>query len=134
LTLFLDTSALLKRYVVEPESDAVSRIMERDARWVAANHTYTEVSIALTRRLGIGEAAPAIRLFEDDWIRTVVVDIDDPICRRAADLGIEHHLRTLDALHLAAAERAGGSGLTFLTFDTRLGDAARSMGFPVAVI
>lgn len=134
MTLFLDTSALLKRYVVEPETDAVSEILELDARWVAANHTYTEVSIALARRLGIGDAVPAMRLFEDDWMRTLVVDIDDAICRRAADLGVEHRLRTLDALHLAAAERAGGPGLTFLTFDTRLGDAARSMGFPVASV
>lgn len=39
--------------------------------------------------------------------------------------------RTLDALHLAAAERAGGSALRFLTFDMRLAQAARSIGFIV---
>jgi predicted nucleic acid-binding protein len=56
------------------------------------------------------------------------------LCRRAAALGPEHGLRTLDALHLAAAERAGGAELTFLTFDARLAGAARAMGFPVAGI
>ena len=45
---------------------------------------------------------------------------------------MEYDLRTLDALHLAAAERAGGPELTFVTFDTRLAEAARAMGFPVA--
>lgn len=132
MTLYLDSSALLKRYILEPGSDAVSDTLERDPRWVAANHTYTEVSIALNRRLGMVDAGPATGLFDEDWVRTLVIDIDDAICRRAADLGIEHYLRTLDALHLAAAERAGGSELTFVTFDTRLGDAARAMGFVVA--
>jgi predicted nucleic acid-binding protein len=39
--------------------------------------------------------------------------------------------RTLDALHLAAAERAGGRSLPVLTFDVRLAEAARRLGFAV---
>jgi predicted nucleic acid-binding protein len=54
------------------------------------------------------------------------------LCRRAGVIGVAHWLRTLDALHLAAAERAGGAELTVVTFDDRLAAAARAMGFPVA--
>lgn len=39
--------------------------------------------------------------------------------------------KTLDALHLAAAERAGGRAVPFLTFDLRQAVAARSLGFTV---
>ncbi len=39
--------------------------------------------------------------------------------------------RTLDALRLAAAERADGRSLPFLTFDTRLAQAAGTLGFTV---
>lgn len=102
--------------------------------WVIANHAYVEISIALDRRLdGIALKAATDR-FERDWEAGAVVDLDDTLCGRAADLGVQHRVRSLDALHLAAAERAGGAALTFLTFDTRLADAARSMGFPVVAL
>lgn len=37
----------------------------------------------------------------------------------------------MDALHLAAAERAGGRSMAIVTYDVRLGQAARSLGFAV---
>jgi predicted nucleic acid-binding protein len=132
--LYLDASAMFKRYVSELGSAQVETTMMNDGVWVTANHSYVEISIALGRRLdGLALTAGTDR-FERDWDAVTVVSLDDTLCRRAADLGVQHRVRSLDALHLAAAERVGGKELTFLTFDTRLGDAARSMGFPVAVI
>lgn len=132
MTLYLDSSALFKRYVAEPGSEVVAPILSSDDGWAVANHAYTEVSINLRRRLGDGDLAVAVSRFERDWETLKVILIDDVLCRRAADIGVAHGLRTLDALHLAAAERAGGPELTFVTFDTRLAEAARAMGFPVA--
>ena len=132
MTLYLDSSALIKRYIREPGTREVARLLELDVRWVAANHGYTEVAINLRRRLVEADVGPAASLFEEDWARILVVDVDDQLCHRAGDLGVEHGLQTLDALHLAAAERAGGPELTFVTFDTRLAGAARALGFPVA--
>ena len=63
--------------------------------------------------------------------RTFVVALDETVSRRAAELGIASGSRALDALHLAAAERAGGRSLPVFTFDIRLAQAARSLGFPV---
>jgi predicted nucleic acid-binding protein len=39
--------------------------------------------------------------------------------------------RTLDALHLAAAQRLGGSSIGFVTFDLRQAQAARTLGMTV---
>ena len=60
-----------------------------------------------------------------------VVALDEVVCRRAAELGIAAAARSLDALHLAAAERAGGRTLPVFTFDVRLAQAARALGFAV---
>lgn len=132
MTLYLDASALLKRYVAEPGSDLIEAALLGDDVWVAGNHSYVEVAIALHRRLDGAALTAGTNRFQRDWESIRVVTLDDRLCRRAADLGVQQRLRTLDALHLAAAERAGGTELTFVTFDARLADAARSMGFPIA--
>jgi predicted nucleic acid-binding protein len=46
-------------------------------------------------------------------------------------LRFEGDVRTLDALHLAAAQRVGGPAMPFLTFDLRQAQAARSLGLTV---
>jgi predicted nucleic acid-binding protein len=77
------------------------------------------------------ERRVATTAFELDWQRTFVVALDDVVCRRAAELGIVTGARSLDALHLAAAERTGGRSVPIVTFDIRLGQAGRSLGFVV---
>lgn len=131
MTLYVDSSALIKRYVAEDESDAADAILLSDTDWVTAGHTLVEVSLAIARRLGEAERRVASPAFESDWQRTFVVALDEVLCRRAAELGIATGARSMDALHLAAAERAGGRSMAIVTFDVRLGHAARSLGFAV---
>ena len=131
MTLYTDSSALIKRYVAEEDSDAAESLLLADPEWVTGRHTYVEVMLAIHRRLGDAERSVASAAFERDWQRTYVVALDDAVCRRAAELGIVTGARSLDALHLAAAERAGGRSLPIVTFDVRLGHAARSLGFGV---
>jgi hypothetical protein len=131
VTLYTDSSALIKRYVAEEDSDAAESVLLSDAEWVTGRHTFVEVRLAIHRRLGEIERSTASAAFERDWERTFVVALDDAVCRRAAELGITTGARSLDALHLAAAERAGGRSLPIVTFDVRLGHAARSLGFGV---
>lgn len=50
---------------------------------------------------------------------------------RAATVAETTGVRSLDAIHLAAAQSAGGTQLTFVTFDLRQAQAARSLGFTV---
>ncbi len=131
MTIYLDASALFKRYVAEAGSEVVSGILSDDDVWVTANIAFTELSINLARRLHMPELQVATARLERDWEAIRVVRIDHVLCRRAGALGSKVGIRTLDALHLAAAERAGGAELRFLTFDSRLAVAARAMGFDV---
>lgn len=60
-----------------------------------------------------------------------LVELDALTCDMAADIAEVTGARTLDALHLAAAQRVGGPGLPFLTYDVRQARAARDLGFSV---
>lgn len=131
MTLYLDSSALIKRYVDEADSDMAEAILLSDPDWVTAQVSLVEVRLALHRRLDDDPRTAAVAAFERDWQRTFVVAVDDVTCQRAAELGAATGARALDALHLAAAERAGGRSLPFVTFDVRLAHAARSLGFAV---
>ena len=131
MTLYVDSSALIKRYVDEEESAAAEALLLSDTEWVTAQVALVEITLALHRRLDQGGRSAALTAFERDWQRTFVVAVDDVTCRRAAELGAATGARSLDALHLAAAERAGGRSIPVVTFDLRLAHAARSLGFAV---
>jgi predicted nucleic acid-binding protein len=130
---YVDTSALLKRYVLEPDSDNAERLLQADPEWVTAAHTEVEVRRNLARRLD-GEPAllrKARAAFAADWQRIYVVALDTRTCGIAADVAEATGARTLDALHLSAAQRAGAPSLRLLAFDVRLAQTARSMGWAV---
>ncbi len=131
MTLYVDSSALIKRYVDEEDSEAADALLLSDPEWVTGQHTYVEVALAIHRRLGEAERRVASAAFDRDWQRTFIVALDGVVCRRAAELGVATGSRSLDALHLAAAERVGGRSIVIVTFDVRLGQAARSLGFSV---
>jgi len=125
--LFLDTSALIKRYVEEDGTALVLQRMDDDPEWVVCAVARTEAEIALCR-LGFapGERVDPWQRLREDWERCHVVPVDLACLARAADIGCRHQLRTLDALHLAAADRLPRP-LVVLTFDRRQADAARSL-------
>jgi uncharacterized protein len=131
VSLYVDTSALLKRYVDEDESAACERLLLADLSWVTARHTWVGVLRNLGRLLQGPERARLRSAFRADWSRMLIVELDATTCDRAGDLAETLHLRTLDALHLAAAERAGAGTLPFLTYDMRQAQAARSLGWTV---
>jgi hypothetical protein len=131
VSLYVDTSALLKRYVEEDESAACEKMLLADASWITARHTWVEVLRNLSRLLAGPERARVRTLFRADWSRMLVVELDATTCERAGDLAETLQVRTLDALHLAAAERAGRGTLPFVTYDIRQAQAARSLGWTV---
>jgi hypothetical protein len=127
--LYVDASALVKRYVAESNSAAAVRHLLSDPAWVTGRHTYVEVRRTLALRLDPADRGAAVDAFESDWKRTTIVSLDESTCRLAAALAETTRVRTLDALHLAAASRTARSA--FLTFDLRLAAAARALGFEV---
>ena len=131
MTVYLDSSAFVKRYVAEDGGDRLDVLLSNDPEWVTASHTLVEVVLVLHRRLGDTEWMVARDAFERDWERSYIVSLDGEACRRAAEFGVATGARTLDALHLAAADRVGGRSIPIVTFDIRLGVAARALGFSV---
>jgi hypothetical protein len=73
---FLDTSALVKRYVAEKGSTWVNSLLP--AGFIVATITYVEVASAFTRRvrggtLSAGDHAQAINIFEFDMEHSFVL-------------------------------------------------------------
>ncbi len=131
MTLYVDSSALLKQYLNEDDAEEAERILSSDSRWVSSRITLIEVRRTLSRELRNLNLNQARRQFENEWALVDVVDADAAGCERAADIAELTGVRTLDAIHLAAAQRAGAPALSFVTFDHRQARAARSMGWPV---
>jgi predicted nucleic acid-binding protein len=133
VTSYADSSALLKRYVDEPDSDAAEELLRGDPELVTGRHTVVEVRRNLARMLSGTALTEARRWLATDLSSFAIVELDDVTCELAATIAEQTGVRTLDALHLGAARRLG-LALTFITFDLRQGQAARALGFRVAGI
>jgi predicted nucleic acid-binding protein len=131
MPLYVDTSALLKRYLLESDGAAAEEYLLGDPEWYSARHTYVEGRRNLSRLAAGAQLAKIRRIFEDDWRRTTIIELDDTTCNLAADIAELTGARTLDALHIAAASRLGPETLRFLTFDIRQAQAARQLHFTV---
>lgn len=131
MTLYLDASALLKRYVDEPDSDRFAALIASDDTWLTCRITWVEVWRNLGRRLEPEMAATERAAFRADWDHFQVIEVDAVLCRDAGDIAVMTGARSLDALHLAAVRRAGPQGVTLLTADLRQAQAARNLGLGV---
>ncbi len=131
MTLFLDTSALLRRYVDEPGRDLVVDAMAEDPLWVASALARTEVMVCLHQlAAGPRQQTRLWSSFRDDWDAFAIVPVDDRCLGRAVELGSSYSMRTVDAIHLAAADRIPRP-LKYLTFDRHQIPAAATLGFEV---
>ncbi len=132
MTTYVDASALLKRYVAEPDSEVADRLLATDPVLVTSWITLVEVRRNLRRLLSGAHLAAARAQLDVDLDGFALVSVDEAVCRSAADIGEVLGVRSLDALHLASAQRLQVAGLVFLTFDLRQAQGARSLGFVVA--
>ncbi len=126
--LFLDTSAIVKRYVDEPGTDVVVSAMEQDPVWAASAIARVEAEITLGHRgLEASDLDQVRSDLDDDWDAFLVVPVDADCLDLAAQIGCDQRLRTVDAIHLAAAARLPGRPMLF-TFDERQRTAASALG------
>lgn len=140
MTVFADSSALVKLYADEPNAEHIRAI----ETFVASALIRVEVPSALWRKCRMGEftTADARRLideFEVDFFgsvdtapRFVSIAPTPPILDSAAHLCAVHGLRAYDSVQLssALAVRDADAGChEFAAFDTQLRDAAAAEGF-----
>jgi predicted nucleic acid-binding protein len=128
MRLYLDTSALVKLIVSEPESSALGVYVQRYAKDDLFTAALARTELVRAVANGGPRAMTAARALLDS-IDTVTLSrsvLDD-----AAVLA-PPQLRTLDAIHLAAAQRAGTSLRAVVTYDARMVEAAGELGMPSA--
>jgi len=123
---YLDTSAFVKLVVAEPESPALHARLRRWPDLVSAVLLRTETVRAL-RRSGndhlVGDARRLLGAIH-------LIRIDEPLLDLAGDLR-PTGLRSLDAIHLAAALSIVPDLAVLFTYDVRLGEAALAQGLDV---
>jgi predicted nucleic acid-binding protein len=124
---YLDSSAFVKLVVIEPESAALRMALARWPERASATLLRTEAVRALRRSGNGARVGAARRLFR----ALRLVRIDEPLLDRAGDLD-PLQLRSLDAIHLAAAMAIGPDLGVVFTYDDRLRDAAQAAGLMVA--
>ncbi|KAA0233715.1 MAG: hypothetical protein JJLCMIEE_03383 [Acidimicrobiales bacterium] len=132
MTLAIDTTALVRRYVQDPDRRLVTEQMTSDPTWCASALCRAETMLALHRAAGDPRQQAALwSSFRRDWEAFVVVPVDDMCLARAVEIGAEFGLSTTDAIHLAAADRLPRP-LRYLTLDRRQIPAALALGLDVA--
>jgi predicted nucleic acid-binding protein len=138
--MYIDTSALVKLYIGEPDSDACEGIVAQETL-VSSRLLYCEFRSGLLGKISRGavslEFASEVwsefeRHIEDRRIR--LISLNDVLVLDAVkllnDLHPSVHLRTLDALHLVTYMSVEAGAI--LTRDRRMMEAATYMGLPLA--
>lgn len=120
---YLDTSALVKLVVAEPESEALlSWINDTETDWVSSDLARTEL-IRAVRRVVPERAVRAREVLESVTLIEVTTQTFEEAARIDPPL-----VRSLDALHLAVALDLGDDLAAFVTYDARLALAAALNG------
>jgi predicted nucleic acid-binding protein len=142
--VYLDASALVKRYVAEAGSAEVEALIGEAQATGTAVLSRAEVAAALAKAARVGlvarEAAKkALESFNADWEHLIRLQFGEPLAARAASLAWEHGLRGYDAVHLATAlvwRETLGESVTVATYDRELWRGAQASGlspWPAAI-
>ncbi len=133
--IYLDTSALAKKYISEAGSDSINKIINDTPDTPATSKiTIPEMLSALNRRSRAGDIpgnklAELEKAFGDDWNCFYIIDFHDellPIVKRVIK---KHFLKAADAVHLSSAlwlRKAVKENITFVASDNALLEAAES--------
>ncbi|HVA61804.1 MAG TPA: type II toxin-antitoxin system VapC family toxin [Mycobacteriales bacterium] len=127
MRLYLDSSALVKLVQQEVESAALRRFLRRHRG--VGRVTCTLARVEVVRALAGGPTAVAHA--RRQLARLDQVNLDRELLDLAATLALGSALRSLDAIHIAAAQSLGADLGAIVTYDRRLRAAAGDMGILV---
>lgn len=139
LILYLDTSALVKRYFQEPYSDDIISMWKSVTQIVTSFVAYAETMASIYRKKREADLKDRIvrkitDSFKQDWETFIHVEVNDEL-KGYIDRVIERHpLRGFDAIHLASAMviyEIIPENFVFACFDNRLARAAQSEGLEI---
>ena len=134
MNVFLDSSALAKRYVQESGSDRVEEILLSASALGVSMVCVPEVVSALCRRrrerkLSQQQYLKAKRSLFEDLGDSSMINITDQVVERVVELLERWPLRSSDSIHVASAAEWGAD--LFVSADKRQCAAARGYGLRV---
>lgn len=125
--LYLDTSALVKLVLPEPETTALTELIGEWPERISSALSRVELLRAVARA---GAGKDTLRRAETVVSRVGLVRVDDEVLGVASRLD-PPELRPLDAIQLATALSIGEDLGGLVAYDSRLAEAARASGIPV---
>jgi predicted nucleic acid-binding protein len=136
VTLYLDTSSLVKLFVQEVGSGEVRDLVGQATVVATSVVAYPEARAALARLRRSGHLSPArvaaaTRNVEAQWPSFLTLEVTGSVSREAGELAARYALRGFDALHLASfaeiARKAGPTETRFSSFADQLNRASRDV-------
>jgi len=127
--LYVDASAVVKRYRDEVGRDEAVTAMDAASGVVSSRLTYVEVGRAI-QAITDDDDLTLLNDWNAAWAQHQVIEVDDEIVAHALSLACYHGLRSSDAVQLASALTLKVP-MRFATWDARLWEAARAVGLRV---
>lgn len=139
MIVYFDTSAFIPLLIGEPGSVTCERLWADADAVVSTRLLYVETAAGLARaqrlrRITGQQRGAAVRRAGRLWAELQIVEVDEDVMVRAAELARGCALRGYDAVHCASAERLGDDDLVVASGDGALLDACRSLGMATADI
>lgn len=139
MIVYLDASALVKRYVTERGSRETGELSAKADVVATSLVSRAEVAAALAKAVRLGIVEPdngrrAQRAFASQWPDIARVPMTEALMSRAEALAWDFALRGYDAVQLASAltwQEAVGAEITLATFDRQLWDAGKKAGIRI---
>jgi predicted nucleic acid-binding protein len=123
---YLDSSALVKLAIEEPESKALRAYLRRRRPLVSSALARTEVIRAL-----LAEGEEGVTRGREVLAGVDLVRLNDRVLNAAGVLN-PSDVRSLDAIHLATAQQLGSDLGPIVSYDDRMLGAARRLGLKTA--
>lgn len=122
MIVYFDTSAFVPLIVTEPGTSLAGELWESADEVVTTRLLYVEAAAALARARRMGRITDtnhraALDSLDDLWRDFRVIEVDETVIRRAAELADRHALRGYDAVHCASAERIDTPDLVLASGD-----------------
>ena len=137
MILYLGSSAIVKQIVSEAGSAELLEAVQTADAVGTASISRAEVVAALRKAvrmqiLAKAEGEGALRFFNKNWRDLIRTRVTERLVKHASELAWQHDLRGYDSVQLASVaawQQALGHPVTLATFDRRLSQAARHIGF-----
>jgi predicted nucleic acid-binding protein len=132
--IYLDSSALAKRYIQEDGSDGVNALLEEGTVAATSRLAYPEILAEITRRhkakeIETGAFERIKKAFKSDWASFIVVEFHKDVFQLIHAIILKYGLKGADSVHLSSAlwlKKAMKENVVFVAADIELVKAAKA--------